>query len=186
MACSACEGPISKTSRSGLCRACFNKKIGADPEVARRKSESLKRYCANPANAAAMRERGQRAAAKRLSDPVHLAWAQDFMRNVVQPLSMTPEELAKGHRSAAAKLSTEKRMAWCPVEYRDAYRALIRTGIKMAEARPMILETIALHRARAQARMSPFERQDANLRAKLERNDATPIASNDMFRRRAA
>ena len=129
--CSVCEGPISKTSRSGLCRACFNKKIGADPEVARRKSESLKRYCADPANAAAMRERGQRAAAKRLSDPVHLAWAQDFMRNVVQPLSMTPEELAKGHRSAAAKLSTEKRMAWCPVEYRDAYRALIRTGIKM-------------------------------------------------------
>ncbi len=64
-------------------------------------------------------------------------------------------------------------LGWCPPERRAEYRHLTRDKrIKAADARRIILDTIAAERARAE-NLSPFERQERALRkgAKIIAND---------------
>ena len=180
--CSVCGKELSRQNISGLCKPHYLAKWNSDPASNAKRIAGTRRYAATPEGKIANRIRAKKAITAYLSNPDNMTAAVERMRRI-QPLTYTPEAIARRDMVAVAKKLSDAKMAWCPPEYRELHRRLSQSKrLPLAECKAMIAEQVKIDRAR----MSPFERQDADLRAKLERNDATPIASNDMFRRRAA
>ena len=180
--CTVCGKDLCRKNTSGLCKPHYMAAWNSDPVAKAKRLVGTRRYAASPEGKLANSIRAKAAATTYLSTPEGMAAAVANMRRL-QPLSYTPEALARRDNVTMAKKVSDYKMAWCPPEYREMHRHLSQTKrILIAECKAIIAEQIKIDRAR----MSPFERQEADLKAKLERNDAAPIASNDMFRRRAA
>jgi hypothetical protein len=173
----ACGTLIYDKSKSGQCKSCFASARNATVEHRAKVSEAMRRkYRQDPNYAAMIRTNlaeGKRAS---LKDPVKLA-KQIRQARINIERTKTPEAVQRREEGKRRAL-----LPWCPRERIEDYRALMRKGLRAAEAKAMILEEIRLERTR----LSPFERQMASLEAKMKRGETALIASNDMFRRRAA
>lgn len=169
--CGGCSVKLVK-SRTGYCRTCFNLSINSDPEVIARRREGVKRWA--KANPLAVQMRSKRGAATRSKDEAYLARIREIVRTRVQPLSATPEAVAKRDYKARGKAISRAKLPWCPPEYVETYRLLRRKGIPVADARAATEAEIARNA------LSPFERQMRALErgARLVANDARPSLAN--------
>lgn len=140
--CLDCAKPISSKSVSGLCRSCVAVRLNADPEVAARRREGMRRHWADPTNLAAARaraaemgrnlpeaERQRRRERGRMLSSTVLRQAN---------AAMTAETRAENGRKRSDTV-----LAWCPPEWRDKYRDLKTRGRKAAEAKRIVLDLIA-------------------------------------------
>ncbi len=184
--CSVCEVSIGDRTPTGMCLVCGNRKRAADPAYEARRKAGLAAKWADPDYRAKMRAKGRAHALRMNNDPDVTGRRRIAARKVAREVLHRPdirEKTLQAVREKSGKTQSATRIAWCPEEHRPLYWYMRRTKrMTLAECKAAIANQIRADRAR----MSPFERQEADLRAKLERNDATPIASNDMFRRRAA
>ncbi len=172
--CAGCEKPINDKSTSGKCRTCFNLVLNADPENRRKIAEGVRRFARE--NPESMREQARRAGQAKRNNPETLAKLRERMR-LIQPLSYTPEAMARRDMKARGQKTREFRLAWCPVEYRDQYSSLVnQKGLRKPEAQAMILAHVAADKARSEAALSPFERQERALRngAQIVANHCAP------------
>ena len=178
--CTECGKEINYRAKSGLCIKHFTAKINADPEVRELQRAGNVAYCKE--NPDAVRRRGRKIALAVRSNPERIAHLRIAMREKVQPQTCTPEAVARRDHAARGRAISAAKLAWCPPEHRAEYRHLVRyKALPGAVAKAIILDQIKADRAR----LSPFERQEADLAAKLARGEEA-VASNDMFRRRAA
>lgn len=168
-----CGVAVSDQSKTGRCRACNLKRMNADPEMRRRRGETVTRKCqtdplfhAKKANVVLANKKAG------MNDPVKRAnMLASWRANLAK--AFTPEALARklaaqpeGNRKLA-----EQKIAWCPPEYRELYRLLVGPKkMRMAEAKELIAEEIR----RDLAKLGPFERQ---MRA-LERNPNALVAND--------
>lgn len=144
MTCRACQGPVSKWSKSGLCRACLvadpefqahriaklRMAFATRPELAERQRKWLTELNRTPA---ARARSGEQAAAIRL-------WEYGQAKQ-------TPEA-----RKRQAATMRETRLAGIPHEVRDLYCELVRVRrVPAAEAREAVL-------AHHEAMMARFRR----------------------------
>lgn len=177
-----CGTPVSDKSQSGLCRACFNRRMTRDPAIAAKKSATLRKRLEDPENYARHVAQSRRAGATKRANPEIMAKYAAVMREKIQPLSMTPENLAKRDYALTGRRSSEAKLKWLPPEWRDEYRYLTNTKrLHKAEAREIIFASIRAEREKEAAKkrseaLSPFERQERALQrgARLIANDLTP------------
>lgn len=176
-----CTCGTAISNRAAQCRPCFYAKQRADTERGKKIGAALKARLNDPANRIRHREAARRAGRTKAANPEFVAKARQIMLERVQPLSMTPENLAKRDYALTGRLSGESKMAWCPPEYRDEYRYLVHTKkLAGAEARAMVLAQAKADRERAAAKvpeLSPFERQELALRNGAALQDNAPVTS---------
>lgn len=184
----ACSRPIGNANVTGKCKPCFVAAMNTDPERARRAAEGQRRRIATDPAYRAMKARVAIAnRAKSLLNPEIMARARQLGHESMWQL-FTPE--AQARRAAC---SGRKRLAWLPDIYRADYRRMIQNmKMKAPEARRIIEDQIAADKAREvakrkndRARLSPFERQEADLHKKLARGDNPFLADNDQQERMA-
>jgi len=142
--CRTCQSPITRYSKSGLCRPCARK----DPEVAARKSAAVKaRYDADPD----YRERQRtRTAEHNRSDKMRaLAGEKAKALRIWEKgtAAMTPEV-----RKRAGRALVETRLGHIPRELREDYKQLIRNRWSREDATAAIL-------ASHEATMAQFRRK---------------------------
>ena len=182
-ACSVCGTSICDSNRSGQCKPCNLRTLNADPDIARRKGESLKRrHREDPLELARRQAQMRQNVRTAMSRPeVREAWVARARKSF--PLMWTPEALAKkkaGH-AAAMRRRAERQLAWCPAHKRERYEELVYTKRwRAADAKATVLAEI---RAELES-LSPFERQMRALErgAKIVANDARP-SGNQVVRR---
>jgi hypothetical protein len=137
-----CGSPVSDQAKNGICKPCFVRKMIADPARGAKVSASPKRHLADPANFAAHKARCVRAGRTKSRNLEWCEQAAKTMREKVQPLSMTPEVLARRDYSITGRNSGLSKLSWCAPEFLDDYRALTngnaRTRMKAADARAVI------------------------------------------------
>jgi hypothetical protein len=167
--CSECPKPISDKNKVGKCKSCNLKAQNGEKTFTRARLSSLLQSPSMRAGTPERRRAAIKAAAKRMENPEYREWLANNMREVVGPLSRTPENLAKRDTKAAGRKLSARLLAWCPEHLRPLYREIRRKGVPCAEAKASIL---AEHR-RAEAELSPFERQERALArgARLVAND---------------
>jgi hypothetical protein len=180
MTCSDCAKPISKLSRSGLCRPCAIRRLNADPEFQAKRLKALRESPALQKGSETRLRVGRAANATRMKNPFYVAALRKRMRDKIQPLAMLPENMAKRDEAARGRAVSETKMKWCPPEYRALYRGLIRNNFKMAEAKEMVFAQAAADRKRkaaeARARKDSLKTLEGQMRA-LERG--ARLAAND-------
>ncbi len=176
--CADCAKPIANRNTSGRCKSCCPRHMNADPAFYAVRVAACRASPNLMPGSQARKLAGKKSAVTRMANPEYVAWLLEFVRTKVAPASLTPESQARRDRKAAGQKLSQTLMGWCPQEYREAYFYLIRTKqLKRAEAKPIILAQIATDNARAEAKLSPFERQERALArgAKLIANDVGPM-----------
>jgi hypothetical protein len=153
--CATCGKPLGATNKSGLCVRDFNARLNADPKTHAKRVAGIRR------DAVVRREEKRRIllenAAKAMQRPERLAFLREQMK-WVQPLSQTPEVLAKTDPAAKGRKRTETVLGWCPPAYREEYRRLIRSrNVNAAEARKVILDQIRNDRTAEKRKPVSFE-----------------------------
>ena len=163
-----------------LCRPCFMRALNSDPVYKARKLEAIAKRWAVPGAREYQAMICRASVKKREANPESRAKVRANGFKQVANL-MSPEVFAKAHSADAMKKRVasliETRLGWCPPEYRDSYRKLSRKRhMTAAEAKRIILDEIATAQRRAEARLSPFERQERALHrgGKLIANDTSP------------
>jgi hypothetical protein len=171
--CSKCPTPISDTNKCGMCRSCNLKAQNREKDFTRRRLSSLLNHPTMRAGTPERRRAALKAAATRMSNPEYREWVTNFMRDVVGPMSRTPENIAKRDFKAAGRKISARYLSWCPEAYRDAYRAMRAKGVPVRDAKAAIFA----QRKADEASLSPFERQERALArgAKLVANDRGPM-----------
>lgn len=119
MNCQNCPGEISKRNRTGRCRSCAAK-------WAARSYPGLIEIRRAAGKAGAMKPGERERRAKRCAE--RRLWE-------IGTASRTEETFAKISRS-----NSERKMSWCPPELRGEAKRLTKSGFKLAEVKPMILE----------------------------------------------
>lgn len=167
-----CSKPIFNRSKTGLCQPCFLAKLTADPTRNARIAASQKRYHADPKNKYALKRRAMQAGKTRRANPIWREATVKRMREIVQPLSMTPESLASRNTAELLLKSVESRLSWCPHDYRAHYYLIRGKRVSAADARAMIEAQMKADIAK----LTPFERQERAMAqgAKLIANDTAP------------
>lgn len=137
--CSKCLAQICRTRKSGMCFTC----VSRDPEILARRGKTIsevrrRKFAEDPEWAAARRAHG--------------SWLHH-----THAVHVTITEEA---RIRAGRNISNTRLSWCPPEYRQQYRSLVsHMHFSAAEAKAMILEQVEADARRAEAAMTPFERQ---------------------------
>lgn len=149
-----CGRMVRHGTRSGTCRACWIEKFNSDAAVRERRTAGVRRYHRDPATAERRSEVARRVAASRMRNPFYVALLRKIMREVAQPLSYTPENLARRDEKARGIAVSATKLSWCPPAYREHYRHLVNSKhMPSAEARRMILELVE----RDEQRLGPDE-----------------------------
>lgn len=171
MTCLDCNGPVSTQSKTGRCRKCAFAHTKANPAIEAKRLSALDSIWHGAEHRQWRQDNARKAAATRMVDPVYVATITERMRRV-QPLSLTPEALAKRNQREVQARRHREKITWCPDHKLDAFRLLRRKKFTVAEAKALILAEIE----REEARLSPFERQERALQrgAKLVANDLLP------------
>lgn len=137
----ACGNPTSDP-RCATCRPCSLKRLNSNPEIRARRIAGLKRYVAQ--NREAHLERAKRAGRTKRNNPELIARLRERIKKV-QPLSVTPEALAKRDNVQRGRALSNTRLAWCPPEYRDLHRRNINSRhMTSAQSRAVIEKIIAI------------------------------------------
>lgn len=133
-----CGEPMS--DRAKRCKPCLLKELAADPERGAKIGRALRERLKDPANHARLVEAAKRGGRTKSRDLEWCERAAKLMREKIQPLSMTPEALARRDHALCGRLAGEAKLAWCPPEMRPRYRRLTK-GLKMkkAEAQPLVM-----------------------------------------------
>lgn len=169
MICADCPATLGPRNRSGRCRACFNRRMNADPGAQQRRREGIARHYADPANVDAARQRLRHAQdtlpeherERRRERGKTLGRAALAAANA----AMSDETRAENGRKRSATV-----LAWCPPEWRARYLDLTKRGRRAPVARQMVLAEIAAARLRVLdadtaatflARLAPTYRCDA-------------------------
>ena len=163
-----------------LCRPCFMRWLNNDPAMKARKMAALTKRWATPGAREYQAMVCRASVKKRDANPESRAKVRANGLKQAAHL-MSPEVFAKAHSAEAMVKRVasliETRLGWCPPEHRDSYRRLrAQRGMTAAEAKRIILDEIATAKRRAEARLSPFERQERALYrgGKLIANDTGP------------
>ncbi len=176
--CLDCAKPVANRNKSGRCKSCCPRHMNADPTFHAKRVAAVRASPKLVPGSPARKLAAQKGTVTRMANPAYVAWLREFVRTTVSRASLTPEAQAKRDRKAAGRKLSETLLGWCPPEYREAYTLLVRSkGLKRAEAKPMILAQVAADKARYEANLSPFERQERALRngAQLIANDVAPM-----------
>lgn len=178
--CSTCGVAILNVATTGLCRPCYLAKHNADPQI---RARIVAGNAANPdmaAGGAARKIAGRKGSITRWSNPEYRERMTAVFKEKVMHRGSAPDVVAARDWEAVGRAVSETRLAWCPPEYRSAYRELTRKMLGAGEAKRIIKEQIAADRKRAEANLSPFERQMKALEkgARLVANDIKPSLAN--------
>lgn len=140
--CSNCPAPITRQSKSGLCRPCAFAKLRADPEWQRNRAACLRARHGDPAYRAAMSSAQRRWHAAHASDPAYQARQRENGKTLkATGLGNAAQPKGSAIRRRVGQILHEQRMGWCPPEYRNLYQSLRRNKrLGMAEARRRTLE----------------------------------------------
>lgn len=163
-----------------VCRTCFMRSLNTDPVNKAKKLAGIARRWAAPGAREYQAAVCRASVKKREANPESREKVRaNGLRQVANLLS--PEVKARSHSAEAINKRVasliETRLGWCPPEHRDAYRELRRKrGMTAAEAKRVTLDEIAIAKRRAEARLSPFERQCRALEngGRLIANDSAP------------
>lgn len=165
--CSACPAGIIDKSTTGMCKPCFMRTINGDPEVSRRRSQSLKRLCA-PGGKLHKKKCEILAEARRARDT-------EGLRERGKLLAANFPAHAEKRRKAHAEAMRKRRHQWLPDEWRELYKTLLRSrGYKAPEAKALILEHIELQKQRRR------REREARLAARRERRRIWEEARGDL------
>lgn len=140
--CSICGKPIMDANKSGLCKSCGMAEANKDPELRRRRADTLKRRSGaggdlHGAKCAAL------ALARAARDPEALR-----ERGLKLATAFSANEPLRRARHAEAM--RRKRHPWLPEEYRDLYKSMLRSGgYRAPEAKRIILEQVRADERRA-------------------------------------
>jgi hypothetical protein len=166
----SCSKRITNANRSGLCKSCLMRSLNADPALMKQRGETQSRilrenpYAYARKCATLARNRQCRSVESMRSAAVRLA------------VYRTPENEAK-RVAALIEANKRRRHAWLPEQYRADYFSMLKSrGFRAAEAKAIILAQVAADKVRAEASLSPFERQERALAngARLVANDQKP------------
>jgi hypothetical protein len=166
----ACGKELSGNRRT--CHSCVMRRNNADPAIRAKIEAGLRASPAMQPGGSARLKAGRKGAATRWANPEYRERMTRIFKEKVQPLSFTPEGMAKRDEVARGRAVSETKMRLVPPEYRPLYRSLIYKKIKKADALRMVEE----QRRRDLANLSPFERQERALAngARLVANDVKP------------
>lgn len=172
-----CGQRIPDNNKSGRCRACHYRNFAADPEIRQRSAETHRqRLRSDPAyRAKKARVVAENLRAARINNPT----ARDNLRaaairNLAKAYTPEAKALKAANNAPGYQRHLERLYAWCPPEKKAFYHWLVRYGKqRAADAKRIILDEIRIERERAEARLSPFERQERALQrgAQLVAND---------------
>ena len=152
--CSQCGEPITRHSKTGLCKPCATRANRADPEKEARRVAGVARKAKTPEFRNNQRRARLRLEAERRDDPVWKAKQREHGRRLRASYDADPAARAANlaRRAAVGAMLSAQRLAWCPPEKRDHYQVLRkRKGAAVAKA--IIMDA-----------MTPFERQLARVR----------------------
>lgn len=167
--CSDCEIGITDQSTTGKCKRCFMRGVGSDRETISRRAATVKYKCRTVQGYLANKARVVNANRNKamLANPERweLFWSD-----------LTPEQEQR-RRAALIAFNKRDRLPWLPDDRRDDYFTLIKNRRFTArEAKEIILNEIAAKHRAAEARLSPFERQERAIQrgGQLVANDTVP------------
>ena len=170
--CSTCSVGIFDQSKSGRCRTCNLLHANTNPELNKRRAETVRNRCKTDPSYRARKV----AVMNRNRDAAIAANPEKWTGpdNVNRLLSyITCPKWQANRKAALVAFNKRDRLPWLPNEYRAQYRDMTRSlKFSAPEAKAIILDDIA----RKEARLSPFERQERALAqgGKLIANDAAP------------
>lgn len=151
--CLACAAPITRQSKSGLCRPCAFSKLKSDPEWQRRRLSGLRARGDDPAYRLKMSEAQKRWHRANASDPVYQARQRAVgLKLKATGLGNAAQHAGSAGRKRVGQLLSDQRLAWCPREYRALYQSCRRMrGWGAERARRFVEEKMASDK-------TPFER----------------------------
>lgn len=165
--CSACTTGISDKSTTGKCKPCFMRMSNADPEMRRRRAQTLSRRCSRGGDLHKQRLEGL-AKARAARDMEAL---RERGHTLVANFPAHEEKRRANHAAAMRK----RRHRWLPDEWRELYKKLTRSrGYTAPEAKAIILEHIELQKQRRK------REREARKAAKLERQRIWQEARGDL------
>lgn len=160
MTCSDCAKPLSAQNTTGRCRVHALQHALKDPAVEARRVANSTATKRTPKMRAFFAEVARRTGARPEIRELRRIRGREICARTIhsekgRAASFSPESIAK--RSATLRARAR---AWCPEGYYEEYQRLVRGhGYSAAEARALVLETAAADKARAEAQLTPFERQ---------------------------
>lgn len=143
-----------KPVKSPWCRRCVGRHNGRLPARRAKASAAMKAYLADPDTLAAHKRRtGDGIRRAMIVDPEFAARKREEGRRLgLSGVAAAAHPAGSASRIDAGRKSGATKLAWCPPEYRDDYRRLIKVkGIPTAEARQIILSTVAADAERYRA-----------------------------------
>jgi len=139
--CSDCPAELGPKNLSGRCKSCATRKNNADPVLAEKRRQGIKRRFQDPEHRARHAARCA-ALSVNISEEVRERRRQHG-RTMVETLAKASAGITKEQRVAAGLKRTATTLAWCPVEWRAKYRDLCKRGRSAPEAKRMVLDMIA-------------------------------------------
>lgn len=123
-----CGATIRDDNNSGKCKPCGMRASNQDPELRRRRSETISKLC-------------------RPGGPLHEQRRRSCA--IARKARRTEEWKVRGVHAAAARERAREKMAWLPDDWRQTYRKMIHCGHYTAkQAKRIILEHIATEERR--------------------------------------
>jgi hypothetical protein len=165
--CSTCPKPIYDKSTTGQCKPCWLRDSNSDPELRRRRAETLRRL-SNKGGPLYHQKCKTLAKARDARDPEGL---RERGRRLAENFSSHSEK----RRVAHAKAMKNLRHKWLPEEFREQYKAMLRSGgYRAPEAKAIILEHVELQKQRRK------REREAVRAARLERQRIWEDARGDL------
>lgn len=145
MICATCPNPITARSKSGMCRSCCARKIAlsmvGNPEIQAKRTESQKRFLADPEKRAKHVERLKlhHASMTDAEREKRRLWGVHLAETYLTRPDIVARRQAPETRAAIGRKQSERRLAWCPPERRGEYMGLLMNRhFPAAEARRII------------------------------------------------
>lgn len=163
--CSTCPTPIYDKSTTGQCKPCWLRDSNSDPELRRRRAETLRRL-SSKGGPLYHKKCKALAKARGARDP-------DGLRERGRLLAENFSNHSEKRRVAHAKAMKNLRHKWLPEEFREQYKSMLRSGgYRAPEAKAIILEHIERQKQRI------WEEARGDLPAERETVEAVVSAVN--------
>lgn len=157
--CAQCPAPITRQSKTGLCRSCVSKRAWSDQNARERRIAAARAACSTPEALARRAAVTREWMAARRDDPAWQAHMIESARHMRSFVTEATFDKIRATRAEATARMVAAKMAWCPPQYRAYDDKLRAERFTLAERKVLVADLAALDERRRLAALTPFERQ---------------------------